>query len=212
MTLGFPLVAIILIVAVVILLRQQDPARRSSILRRAGFIVMAATTLFFGLFVVGETFMNPGGWEAVGLVAAWAIPLAALAAIAWFRPDWAVWVFAVLIAGLVAMSIWFALDPDGWRAFEDRNGPIRDVITFVVAAAVALLGLKRTRAAGLMLLVLGTVPLAIMSLGSLDGFVLLVLVTSAPVISGILYLWSAALSGRSARGAGVGPEGRPSPA
>ena len=211
MTLGFPLVAIIVVIAVVLLLRERDPARRASILQRAGFIVMAVPSLLFALFVVGETFMDPGGWEALALVAAWAIPLAALAALVWFRPDPAVWVLAVLIGALIGVSIWFALDPGAWEAFEDRNGPIRDVAMFAVTVPVALLGLKRTRAAGLMLLVLGIVPLAIMSLGSLEGFVLLVLVTSPAVIAGVLYLLSAMATGRAARGTAAGPEVEPSP-
>lgn len=112
-----------------------------------------AATSFFGPFVVGETVTDPGGWEALGLVAAWAIPFVALTALAWFRPTWATWLFAVLIAGVIGVSAWFALDPDGWRAFEDRNGPVRDVATFVLAAGIALLGLKRTAVAGWMLLV-----------------------------------------------------------
>jgi hypothetical protein len=210
MAIGFPLFAVVVIVAVVFFLRQQDPARRPLILKRAGFIVMAVSTLFFGLFVVGETFTDPGGWKALRLVSAWAVPLAAMAAIAWLRPDWAVWAFAVLIAALIGVSIWFAVNPEGWRAFEDRNGPIRDVITFVVAAAVALLGLKRTAVAGAMLLVLGIVPLAVTSLGSLAGFGSLALVTSAPVVTGVLYLLSAGMTGRSVlrRGTEAGPEGR----
>jgi hypothetical protein len=51
-----------------------------------------------------------------------------------------------------------------------------------------------------------------MSLGSLADFGSLWIVTSTPVITGILYVLSAAASGRSARSANLGPEGRPSPA
>ena len=97
MTVGFPIIAIIVILAVVFLARQPDPQQRARILKRAGFGVMAFITAFFGLFVVGETFSDPGGWKALGLVAAWAVPLAALAAVAWWRPDWAARLFTVLI-------------------------------------------------------------------------------------------------------------------
>jgi hypothetical protein len=38
------------------------------------------------------------------------------------------------------------------------DGPIRAIISFVLAAAVALLGLKRMAVAGVLLLVLGVVP------------------------------------------------------
>ena len=76
MTVGFPIIAIIVILAAVFLARQPDPQKRARILRQAGFGMTALTTAFFGLFVVGETFTDPGGWEALGLVAAWAVPSA----------------------------------------------------------------------------------------------------------------------------------------
>ncbi|HZD00639.1 MAG TPA: hypothetical protein VFA46_10745 [Actinomycetes bacterium] len=211
MTVGFPLIVVIVILAAVLVMRQPDPAKRARILKRTGFGVMAFVTAFFGLFVAGDTFADPGGWTALGLVAAWAIPLAALAAVAWYRPDWAARLFAVLIAAVIGVSVWFAVDPQGWRAFEDRHGPIRAIISFVLAAAVALLGLKRTRIAGVLLLVLGVVPVVVSSLGSQLGFASLAVVSSAPFIAGILYLWSAAMAGRSVPSGGTHarPEGRP---
>jgi len=211
MALGFPLVAVIFILAVVFVVRQPDPVQRARILKRAGFGVMAFVTAFFGLFVVGETFADPGGWTALGWVAAWALPLVVLAALAWYRPDWATGLFAVLIAAVVGVSVWFAVDPQGWRAFEDRHGPIRAIISFVLGAAVALLGLKRTGVAGVLLLVLGVVPVVLSSLESQLGLASLAVVSSAPFIAGILYLWSAASAGRSVppEGAQARPEGRP---
>jgi hypothetical protein len=202
MTVGFPVVVVIVILAVVLLVRQPDPLKRARVLKRAGFGVTAFFTAFFGLFVVGETFTDPGGWRALGLVAAWAAPLAVLVALALYRPDWATRLLAVLTAAVVGVSIWFAVSPEAWRAFEDRNGPIRAIISFVLAAAVALLGLKRTGVAGLMLLVLGVVPV-VSSLGSHLGSASLTVVSSAPFITGVLYLWSAALAGRSAPPAGT---------
>lgn len=207
MDIGLPVSVVIVILAIVFFVRQRDPGKRARILKRAGFGVSAFFSAFFGLFVVGDTFADPGGWEALGWVAVWAVPLAAMAAIAWFRPNWAIPVFAGLIVALIGVSIWFAVNPEGWRTFEDKHGPLRDIITFVVAAAVALFGLKRTAVAGVMLLVLGIVPLAVTSLGSLSGFGSLAIVTSAPVITGILYLLSVRMTGRSVplRGAEAGP-------
>jgi hypothetical protein len=209
MTVGFPIIAIIVILAVVFLTRQPDPQKRARILKRAGFGVMAFITALFGLFVVGETFTDPGGWEALGLVAAWAVPLAALAGVAWYRPDWATRLFSVLIAAVIGASVWFAVDPQGWRVFEDRHGPIRAILSFVLAAAVAVLGLQRTAVAGL-LLVLGVVPVVVSSLGSRLGLASLAVVGSAPLIAGVLYVWSAAVAGRSAppEGTHARPEDR----
>lgn len=47
----------------------------------------------------GVAFAGPGGWQAAGLVAAWAVPLAGLAALSWVRPGWAVCVLAVSSLG-----------------------------------------------------------------------------------------------------------------
>jgi hypothetical protein len=185
-------------IVIVVLARQPDQVKRARVLRRAGFTWMALFTFVFGAFIVGETFSDPGGWKAAGLVAAWAVPLAGLAALAWYRPGWAVYVFAVLTAAVIGVSIWFAVNPQGWRAFENQHGPIRAVITFVLVAPIALLGLKRTAAAGVLLLAAGIVPVAVSSLGSFLGFASLSVVSSAPVITGILYLVSARIAGRPA--------------
>jgi hypothetical protein len=212
MTVGFPLVALVVIVAVILVVRL-DRAKRSVILKRAGFIVMAIPAAMFGLFALGETSTDPGGWEAVALTLSWALPLAALAAIAWLRPNWAPWVFAILVAGLIGVAIWFAADTEGWRAFEDRNGPVRDIGAFTVAFAIALLGLKRPRPAGILLLVLGIVPLSIF-VASHEGFrgiELLWVLTYPPVVTGVLYLLSAYAESGSPGRAPIEPHGQPSP-
>jgi hypothetical protein len=117
--------------------RQPDPGKRALILRQAGFGLMALSTFFFGVFIIGDTFADPGGWKAAGLVAAWAVPLAGLAALSWFRPRWAIYVLAALTAAVIGMSARFALNPQAWRSFEDRHGPIRAIVTFVLVAAIA---------------------------------------------------------------------------
>lgn len=190
------------VIAIVILIigvsRQPDPAKRAVVLRRAGFGLMAFFAFIFGVFLIGETFSDPGGWQAVGLVAAWAVPLAGLAALSWLRPDWAVYVFTVLTAAVIGMSIWFAVDPQGWRSFENQHGPIRAVVIFVLVTAMALLGRKRTAAAGILLLAVGIIPVAVSSLGSSLGLSSLSAVSAVPVITGILYLISAYLTRRRA--------------
>ena len=130
--------------------------------------------------------------------------------LSWFRPGWATCVLAVLTAALIGVSIWFALSPQAWRSFEDRNGPVRSVIIFFLAAAITVLGLKRTAAAGILLLAVGVIPVTVSSLGSFLGFASLSVVSAAPVITGVLYLVSAQLAGRrSAPLAGTGASERP---
>ena len=211
MRFGFLFTVAIVIVIAVFFARQLDPPKRARFLRWAGFTVMALSMLFFGAFVVGDALSDPGGWKAVALVAAWAVPLAGLAAVAWYRPGWAVRFFAVLTAGVIGMSIWFAVNPQAWRSFEDRHGPIRAVITFVLAAPIALLGLKRTAAAGRLLVAVGIVPVAVSSVGSPLGLTSLAVVSSAPIITGVLYLLSARMAHRPASPARAdsGPRERP---
>jgi hypothetical protein len=177
--------------------------KRARFLKWAGFTLMALSTFFFGAFVVGETFTDPGGWKAVGLVAAWVVPLAMLAAVAWYRPGWAVRICAVLTAAVIGMSIWFAVSPRG-------KGPSDVVLTFALTAAIALLGLKRTAAAGVLLLIAGIVPVAVSSL-RFGGYGSLAAVSSAPAITGVLYLLSAHMVGRAAppARADAGPGGLP---
>lgn len=196
MDFGSLLVPMALVVgAAVYFSRHHDTAARARFLRRAGAIWMAVFTAFAALFIAGETFSDPGGWKAAGLVALWAIPLAALSAMAWWWPDGAARVLAGLAAVAVAVSVWFAVNPDGWRAFEDHNGPVRAVGSFVLAAAMGVLGVKRTGPAGLLLIALGVVPVAVASLGG-RGVVSLAVVSTPAVIVGALYLASATMARR----------------
>jgi hypothetical protein len=162
------------------------PAR---FLKWAGFTVMALSTLVAAVFIVGETFTDPGGWKAAGLVASWAVPLAVLAALAWYRPGWAIPVFAVLTAAVIGVSIWLAVSPRG-------KGPTDAILTFALAAAIAVLGLKRTGVAGVLLLIVGIVPFAASTLVSgHSGFGSLAAVSFVPIVAGILYLLSASIKG-----------------
>jgi hypothetical protein len=197
-------IAIAIALLIVAVVRRPDPVRRAVVLRQAGFGLVALPAFFFGAFLLGDAFAEHGGWRAAGLVAAWAVPLAGLAALSWLRPGWAIYVLAVLTAAVTGVSIWFALNPEGWRSFEDRHGPVRAVITFVLVTAIALAGLKRTAAAGVLLLAAGIIPVAVSSLGSFAGLASLSVVSAAPVITGVLYLVSAHLAGRPGPPAGLG--------
>lgn len=182
-------VVVLVVLGVAYFARHREPTVRARFLRRAGFGLMALFGGFFGLFLVGETLSDPGGWKGVGLVALWAVPLALMCLLAWFRPDTAGWVFAPLVAVVVGLSISFAVDPSGWRSFENQHGPVRAVIVFALAAALALWGLRRTLQAGVLLLVVGMVPMVISSTGH-DGMASLAVAGSPPLMAGLLYVAS----------------------
>ncbi|HEU4526660.1 MAG TPA: hypothetical protein VFT80_01875 [Actinomycetota bacterium] len=206
-----PLIAAVVVVVIVFFtIRDRDAEIRATILKGTGFALLALSTQFFVMFRVADTLHEHDGWAVVGAIAAWAVPMAILAAIAWLWPDVAIRVIAVLIAATIGLSIWFALDVDGWTAFEDRNGPIRDIVMFVLAAGTAVLALRRAAAAGVLLVILGAVPVAIASLGSLED-VGPAIVFAMPNVAGILFLLSANLSAGGV-GAGLGPDRRPKPA
>ena len=69
-------VAIVIALTIAAIVRQTDPLKRAILLRQVGFGLMALSTFFFGAFIIGDTFADPGGRKAAGLVAAWAVPLA----------------------------------------------------------------------------------------------------------------------------------------
>lgn len=172
------------------------------VLRLTAFWLMAAVSGFVVLFAAGEAMTDPGGWGGVALIALWAVPLTLLCALAWWWPEPAVRVLAVLTGVVVGLDIWFAVVPGAWRAFEDHHGPVRDLVFWVVAAAAAVVGRKRARAAGVLLLVAGLTPIVID--GSSAGGSITMLATPT-VIVGVLYLLSAALATPPLAGDGVSP-------
>ena len=176
--------------------RHPDPGRRARFLQLTGFWLVAGVTGFFGLFVVGETASDPGGWTAVWLIAACVVPLAVCCLLAWRRPDAGTWLLAVLTAALLAVDVWVAISPGALRDFEDRTGPVQAVAIFAVAAAVAVLGLRRTRVAGIMLVLLGA-GAWVSGIGGVGGGAALAIVGGPLLLGGVLYLVSAAVAERS---------------
>ena len=201
-----PIVSGLALVGVVTgyLVRYPDPGRRARLLRLTGFWLVAGVTGFFGLFLVGEMASDPGGWTAVWLIAACVVPLAACCLLAWRRPDAGTWLLAVLTAALLAVDVWVAISPGALRDLEDRTGPVQAVAIFAVAVAVAVLGLRRTRVAGIMLVLLGAGSW-VSGIGGVGGGAALAILGGPLLLGGVLYLVSAAVVGR-ARPVGPPPD------
>lgn len=115
-------------------------------------VAVGLVTLFgtvTGLFIAGETFADPGGWEAVVLTAAWAVPLIALSVLAlvWPSPSSRVLplVLALVAGWVVVDSLAQLIDRDAW-------GPAGVVSMFSVVVPCGLLGLHRAGEAGWLLL------------------------------------------------------------
>jgi hypothetical protein len=179
--------------------RHRDDPQRA--LKGAALVLAGMFGGFFGLFAIGETFTDPGGWVAVGATAAWLVPLVALSLLAWHRPGWAVPVLVSLLLGLVGVYVWSLATPDALSTFEDTNGPIRALIGLVLTVPMAVLGWRRPRVAGLMLIALPALPTVLMSINAARGLGAegwpIAIVTAPAGIIGVLYLLAGSLHPRS---------------
>lgn len=133
-----------------------------------------------------------GGWVAVGGTAAWLVPLVGLALLAWHRPDWAAAALGVLLLGLLVVYGWSVITPESWTTFEDTNGPIGALIAFALAAPMAVLGCKRARVAGVMLIALPVLPTLLVLISVARGLGAegwpIAVVTAPAAIVGVLHL------------------------
>jgi MFS family permease len=140
------------------------------ILQIVALSLMGAIGLFMGMFIIGETLTDPGGWRGIGLVALWLVPLVVVAAFAWLRPRWAQWLLGTLTAVVVGLLVWSAVAPQTWRDFENNNGPILAIAVFALAIPLTVLGWHRPLPAGSMLLLLGlTAPVALVLVAATGG-------------------------------------------
>jgi hypothetical protein len=121
------------------------------------FVVMALFGLLGGIFVAGETFDDPGGWPAVGMTAAWLVPLVALSVLAVRRPQSAGPVFIAAtasVAGFTLADSAFGIIPrDDW-------GPVAAIVVFALGVALAFLGLHRPMLAGVLMVIAALAQLA----------------------------------------------------
>ena len=187
-TTGALVLSVLAVLLVVAIAHLRKPSRRTRLLRSVGFWFMVAFVVLFGIFIVGETLSDPGGWRAVGLIAIWLIPLVALCLVSWFSPDRAVWFLAPLVTGVIGLSVWFAINQGTWRSFENRHGPIQVVMVFALSAPVALWGLHRTLWAGVMLVMVGAASILVAQAVGRGGSSSLAIASFAPLVTGLLYL------------------------
>ncbi len=181
------------------------------VLRWTAFSLMAAFGLLGGLFVAGDTFMDPGGWTAALVTALWVVPMVGLCVFALRRPEPAGRVF-VGLTGLLAL---FTLADSAFGIVpRDDWGPVAAVAVFALGVALAFLGLNRARLAGVLMVVLALAQVAATllvvaihepewggegpgpgaALGGSGGVVVLPL-----LVVGVLFLFSSSLAGGSHR-------------
>ena len=138
----------------------------STTLKWLGFAITAAFAGFCGLIVVGYTLTDVGGWKAVGLIAAVAVPLVLLCLVAYHRPSVAVPLLAVAACVPIGFGVMQLLDYQRWSDWEDQTGPVSMVLVLLVAVPLAVLGFSRAATAGWLLLAATVLPLLLAAIGA----------------------------------------------
>ena len=174
--------------------RVVSTTRGVSVLGWVGFGIGAMFVGFIALFVAGETLVDPGGWQGVGLTAAWLLPMLALAVLALLRPAAAVPVLAVATLLPLGFGVWSLLDYEGARGWEDSHGPLGLLLLLVVAAGLVVLGLARPWEAGVLLLVATVGPALLTMVGAGSDWLepmSIAFITGPLVAAGVLFLLAA---------------------
>jgi hypothetical protein len=109
-------------------------------------------TVLAGLFTAGYALDDPGGLAGIGLVLLWLVPLLGGSLLAWRWPPLAYRLLLVVAVLAVGLGLWQLLDPISLRDFEDKNGPITAIGSFITMVPIALIWrVQRWPAALLML-------------------------------------------------------------
>ena len=192
-----PLTPLVVLVWTIIYFgRHPDPATRALFLKRSAFVLVMAAAGFFTLFAAGDALSDPGGWKGLALVASWAVPAALLAVAGWRWSQRALVAFIALTVALVALDVWRAVDPEGWRSFENGHGPASTIATFVVVASMGFLAWQRPKVGGALMLAL---PIASLTLAAMVHDVGSAPIAAAGVgaLPGVLFLLSAYYADRA---------------
>ena len=177
-------------------------------LRRFAVGIATAYVVVGGFFVAGETFTDPGGWAAVGLVAVWLVPLLGLGWLALRRPDVAGAPLAAITGAVVVLSILAAVEGHRWSAFENHHGPVRAIVVFALCGVLAAFGYRRPTAGGVLLLIGSVVPAVLSAVTGGPGTAALPVVALPGVVVGVLYLLSARRAGPTSGEQAAGPAGK----
>ena len=169
-----------------------DSARQGQRLRRIALGVAAVYVLVGVMFIAGETFTDPGGWAAVGLTAAWLVPMVGLGWLGLRHADVALVPLTAVTGAVVVLSLVAAVMGGHWSTFENHHGPLRAIVVFVLCGVLAAFGFRRPKAGGVLLLVGSVVPALLGIVTGGPGTAALPLVAVPGVVVGILYLESGA--------------------
>ncbi len=107
-------------------------------MRKVAFYVLNGFAVLATLFISGYAFEDPGGWQAVGMMSAFVLPMLVLGLLAWRFP-------AGMHAPLLALSLisvvisWSqAYWQESWRDFLNRTGPVLGIGTFALVFGLSV--------------------------------------------------------------------------
>lgn len=184
-------------------------------LRRIALLLSCGYAGLVGMFVLVETFQDPGGWRAAELVTFWLVPLAGLALWGWYRPAAARRPLAAAAGAVVSVNVWYALDPAVWHSIEWAHGPVRATAVFVLCTALGVFAFRSPLAGGLLLLAASAVPTVLgasaggaFPLGGAFPHGSLVAVALPASVIGLLYLAASVTTAAPATAVAVARAGR----
>jgi hypothetical protein len=154
------LLAVQAVVARAAALLRLRPGDGGAVAGEVAFWWTVVTMTFAFVFGGGRALTDPGGWGAVALIAAWAVPLAASAAVAHLRPGVAGRVLAIALLVPLGYMVWGVIDVERWRDLHDIVGPVPAYLVMVLGTALAVLCRHRDHATTAGLLMVGLVAVA----------------------------------------------------
>jgi hypothetical protein len=142
----------------------KEVAMFARVLRIVAVTLVAVFAVVAGLFIAGETFASPGGWEAVWATAVWAVPLVVLGVLAVLWPGPSSTLLPIVLA---VVAGWVIVDSFAHIVDHDTWGPVGSVSMFAVAVPCGLLGVHRAAEAG-WLLIAGAAAQSVATVAGMD--------------------------------------------
>lgn len=125
--------------------------RGARILSRIALVLTALFSALGLLFALGYAWEDPGGWPAVLITAAVVLPLGGLTWLAAGAPRAGLWALQI---GIAVYTVWALLS----QFVPLVEAPVIPVFALILAVPTAVLGLRESLRAGLLMLSLAVVP------------------------------------------------------
>ena len=186
---GQTLPAILIVLVLALWPLALPPERRGRIWRRQGFIWFSLVGGFVALFIIGETFSDPGGLQAAAWVSMWVVPALLLSWLAFSRPNEGAITLTSVCALTTAFNVWAIAMGEWWWKFENEHGPISSIATFAATVPLGVLAIRKSWIAGWLLVATALIPEFLVFLREPQrGAISLGFLTTPGVVAGVLFI------------------------